>query len=88
MAFDCIDDWSYGYIDKKNLQSFLRKHGFLASSKDVMAVIRRLDIDGDARLSRQEFVNGLKPERPYSKLLNRQKEKQKSSRKYAEKSLK
>jgi len=21
-----IDDWNYGYIDRKNLKSFLRKH--------------------------------------------------------------
>jgi hemerythrin-like domain-containing protein len=26
-AFQEIDDWSYGYIDTKNLISFLRKHG-------------------------------------------------------------
>lgn len=25
-AFNTIDDWNYGYIDRKNLKSFLRKH--------------------------------------------------------------
>lgn len=71
LAFKEIDDWSYGYIDKKNLKSFLRKHGYKASNKDVMSIIRRMDLDGDARLSEQEFVNGLRPEEPYSKVLKR-----------------
>ena len=51
-AFQAIDDWSYGYIDKKNLKSFLRKHNYLASTAECMAIIRRLDLDADARLSR------------------------------------
>jgi len=75
-AFLEIDDWSYGFIDKKNLKSFLRKHGFLAKTKDVMAIIRRMDLDGDARLSLEEFVQALKPVEPYSKIIKRQKEKE------------
>ena len=51
-AFQAIDDWSYGFIDKKNLKSFLRKHNYLASTAECMAIIRRLDLDADARLSR------------------------------------
>lgn len=49
-AFNSVDDWNYGYIDKKNLKSFLRKHGHLASNEEVMAIIRRMDMDADARL--------------------------------------
>ena len=50
-AFHAIDDWSYGYVDKKNLKSFLRKHNYLATNSECIAVIRRLDLDADARLS-------------------------------------
>lgn len=70
-AFAEIDDWCYGFIDKKNLKSFLRKHGCLASNKDVMTIIRRMDLDGDARLNKEEFVQSLIPDEPYSKLLKR-----------------
>ena len=70
-AFTAIDDWSYGYIDKKNLKSFLRKHGYLASTSETMAIIRRLDLDADARLSKQEFADGLKPEEPFNKQMKR-----------------
>lgn len=58
-AFEAIDDWSYGYVDKKNLKSFLRKRDYLASSAECMAIIRRLDLDADARLSRLEFFEGI-----------------------------
>lgn len=70
-AFEAIDDWQYGFIDKKNLKSFLRKHNYIASTAECMAIIRRLDVDADARLSKQEFANGLRPEEPYSKTLKR-----------------
>jgi hypothetical protein len=70
-AFNSIDDWSYGFVDRKNLKSFLRKHGKLASTEEVIAIIRRMDLDGDARLSKYEFIEGLKPEEPYSKMMKR-----------------
>jgi len=70
-AFNAIDDWKYGYIDKKNLKSFLRKHNYLASTAECMAIIRRLDLDADARISPQEFADGLRPSEPYSRALKR-----------------
>ena len=70
-AFNSVDDWNYGYIDKKNLKSFFRKHGHLASNEEVMAIIRRMDMDADARLCKQEFIEGIKPEEPYSKMMKR-----------------
>ena len=84
-AFLEVDDWSYGFIDKKNLKSFLRKHGYLAKSKDVLQIIRRMDLDGDARLSKDEFIRALIPEDPYSKLVKRQKDKERSKSRFNEK---
>ena len=55
-AFHSIDDWSYGYVDRKNLKSFFRKHGHLASNEEVMAILRRMDLDADARLGKEEFI--------------------------------
>jgi hypothetical protein len=79
-AFLSIDDWNYGYIDKKNLKSFLRKHNYLASNSECIAVIRRLDLDADARLSMPEFTDGLRPEEPYNKQIKRNQIKSSSSR--------
>lgn len=79
-AYNSIDDWNYGYIDRKNLRQFLKKHGYFAKNQEVMAIIRRMDLDGDARLSKQEFMAALIPEAPYSKLMRqRSSSKHKSS---------
>lgn len=65
----------------------MRKHGYLAKSKDVLQIIRRIDLDGDARLSKEEFIRALIPEDPYSKLVKRQKDKERSKSRFNEKNL-
>jgi hypothetical protein len=72
-AFHCVDDWNYGFIVHKNLSSFFRKHNYKASKMECMAVIRRFDLDADARLSQKEFTEGLTPRQTYSKVLKRNK---------------
>lgn len=59
----------------------------MAKAKDVLSIIRRMDLDGDARLSKEEFIRGLIPEEPYSKLVKRQKEKERATVRFAEKSF-
>lgn len=71
LGFYTIDDWNYGYIDRKNLKSFLRKHQYKASSKECCAIIRRFDLDADARLNLKEFVDGLTNDEPFSKSCKR-----------------
>jgi len=71
-AYRSVDDWAYGYIDRRNMKMFLKKHKFLATNSDVVAIIRRMDLDADARLTKEEFIEGIKPEEPYSKTMKRQ----------------
>ena len=71
LAFRAVDSWNYGYIDKKNLKLFLKNHGSNVGNWEVMAVIRRMDLDADARLCRAEFIEFLRPEEPYSKMVKR-----------------
>ena len=84
-AFSEIDDWNYGYIDRKNLTSFLRKHGVKADKQDVVRIIRRMDLDGDARLTHEEFVSSLIPQEPHSRVNLVQKAKSRSGSRYKEK---
>lgn len=78
LAFGEIDDWRYGYIDHKNLKSFLRKHGWIGQEADLKAIIRRVDLDGDYRISKEEFIEAMMPYQPYSKALTRLQERERS----------
>ena len=59
-AFKCIDDWNFGYLDHKNIRRFLRNMGYLASQQELVAMIRRFDLDGDAKINKNEFKDGIK----------------------------
>lgn len=50
-----VDDWNYKYIDHKNLKRYLSKMGVAVSDQSVIAVIRRFDLDADAKLNLKEF---------------------------------
>ena len=50
-SFKAIDRYNEGLIDAYNLGQFLRNNGHYASEKELLAIIRRIDTDGDAKLS-------------------------------------
>lgn len=59
-AFKAVDDWNYNYIDKQNLKRFLRSMGHLASKSEIVAILRRLDLDGDAKINLKEFGEAIR----------------------------
>jgi len=59
-AFKAIDDWCYNYIDMCNLKRFLRGMGYVATKQDLVAILRRFDMDGDAKINLQEFEYGMR----------------------------
>ena len=60
LAFKAIDDWNFNQIDFKNLRRFLRNVGYLASKQELIAIIRRIDTDGDSKLKIDEFSEGIR----------------------------
>lgn len=54
-AFGSIDKYNEGYINTFNLGVFLKNNGYYATEKELLAIIRRIDTDGDAKLSYSEF---------------------------------
>lgn len=54
-AFKTIDRFNDQTIDAYNLKMFLKNNGHFADDREVLSIIRRIDTDGDAKLSYEEF---------------------------------
>lgn len=59
-VYNSIDDWGYGFVDASNLKSFFRNNKYKATDEDCIAIIRRLDLDADSKLTKEEFIIGLR----------------------------
>lgn len=51
-----MDDINYNYIDGANLKRFLIKAGIFPNDKLLVSILRRFDVDADAKLNKKEFV--------------------------------
>lgn len=60
-AFDEIDDEGLNYIDHPSIDNFLRRHGFAATEDELTAIIRRMDVSADAKVSFVEFEEAMRP---------------------------
>jgi Ca2+-binding EF-hand superfamily protein len=56
-----VDDWNYKAIDTANLKRFLVKTGVFPNDQLLIAIIRRFDLDADAKIKQAEFLEGLRP---------------------------
>jgi len=61
MLFKAVDDWNFKYIDQPNLKRFLVKCGVLPNDSLLVAIIRRMDLDADAKLNFKEFIDSVRP---------------------------
>ena len=61
ILFKSVDDWNYKYIDQINLKRFLIKCGVLPNDGLLLSIIRRMDLDADAKLNMREFIDGVRP---------------------------
>jgi Ca2+-binding EF-hand superfamily protein len=69
--FNEIDKKRTNYIDVVNLKSFLIRCSYLPNDNLLLAIIRRVDLDGDARINFREFIDALRPLENYINLLER-----------------
>lgn len=63
-AFETIDSLRDYTLNHRNVQTFLRLNGFIATDAEVIAIIRRLDTDGDNKVTLDEFADALRPAVP------------------------
>jgi len=59
-AYRSIDKYHDGCINTHNLGAFLRSCGHYAQERELIAIVRRIDTDGDARLTCSEFSEYLR----------------------------
>lgn len=62
-----IDDCNFRFIDTCSLKRFIIKAGLRAPDAILIAIIRRMDLDADARLSKREFMDGVQPIENFTK---------------------
>lgn len=66
-CYKVIDDCNFGFIDTSNLKRFLVKCCIYASDALLISIIRRMDLDADARLNKREFNDGIIPIENFTK---------------------
>jgi Ca2+-binding EF-hand superfamily protein len=59
-AFETVDSLRDYVLTHRSIQSFLRINGFVATDGEVIAIIRRLDSDGDNKVTLDEFIEGVR----------------------------
>lgn len=75
-CYATIDTTSVGFIDVKTIDGFFRRT--LAKGveyEDHIALIRRLNLNCDGKLTYNELIKGVVPQEPYSKMLLRARQK-------------
>lgn len=60
-AFRSVDRYNSGLVTSVNLGAFLRQNGHFASEMELLAIIRRIDTDGDASVDYNEFAEFVRP---------------------------
>ena len=60
-AFRTIDRNNNGRIDTLEVGTFMRLNGHYASELELLAIIRRMDTDGDATVNYTEFADFVRP---------------------------
>ena len=63
-SFCEIDVNGTNYINATNLKAFLMKQAYLPNDNLLLAIIRRVDLDCDAQLNFNEFVEIIRPQAP------------------------
>ena len=60
-AFRSVDRYNSGRLDSVNIGAFLRNCGHYASELELLAIVRRIDTDGDATIVYSEFAEFVRP---------------------------
>jgi hypothetical protein len=60
-AFKSIDVDRFGWINHDSIYFFLKRNHYYVSDDDVMAILRRIDLDGLGKITYADFVDSILP---------------------------
>lgn len=69
-SFRTVDRLNEAFINIDNLRTILKFHNYYLTDRELLAIIRRIDTDGDAKISYGEFSDFMKFESLVSKPLD------------------
>ena len=61
-AFRTVDRYNDGFITSTNLNILLRNNRYYLTERELLCIVRRIDTDGDAKVSYEEFSDFLRTE--------------------------
>ncbi|CAG9322701.1 unnamed protein product [Blepharisma stoltei] len=67
-CFQLVDDAKLSYLTIGSLERFLERNGYKPSREIMESIMRRIDKNGDSRVSYSEFVDSIMPSEPFSKI--------------------
>jgi Ca2+-binding EF-hand superfamily protein len=60
LGYKCIDNQNIMYVDLKCFENFFRRHKQKGiTDDDIVSIIRRLDLDSDGKLKKDELLKGI-----------------------------
>ena len=60
-CFSAIDKQKLGYLSKESLGKHLVNNGYFATDRELSAIMRRMDVDGDGKVLYGDFSEYIKP---------------------------
>jgi Ca2+-binding EF-hand superfamily protein len=61
-CFQAIDTQNEGEVNIDNLRIFFKENGYYPLEDELVALVRRIDVDADAKISYPEFCDTIKPQ--------------------------
>lgn len=55
-VFKAIDKRNQNYIGVYSLAEFMSKNGFQATEREIVAILRRLDVEGNGKITFEHFA--------------------------------
>ena len=59
-CFKAVDAFNEGRISPESARAFFKNNGYFPTEDEVIALIRRLDVDADCTVSYAEFCEAIK----------------------------